>query len=91
MIYYHFVQSEIGRWQDKVRRTIIEEGDPSTSGKLISAVNKIMDQIKKDILKKVGLINSYTVVNKIASIQFKITFYGDILTSKITKPEHLMS
>ena len=50
---FKMLQQEIGKWQESVRRAIIAEADPGQTRTLISAVNKVMDGARKEIICKI--------------------------------------
>jgi len=47
------LQLEMVKWEEKIRRTVIEEAPSDCSGKLVTAINKIMMAVRKDIVAKV--------------------------------------
>jgi hypothetical protein len=42
------------RWQESVRRAIIEQAEPAASGRLISALNRAMEATRRDLLARGG-------------------------------------
>jgi hypothetical protein len=50
---------ELTRWQESVRRAIIEEAEPSASGRLISALNRAMEATRKEMLAGPGQRGPY--------------------------------
>jgi hypothetical protein len=44
----------VTRWQESVRRAIIEQAEPAASGRLISALNRAMEATRRDLLARGG-------------------------------------
>jgi hypothetical protein len=44
----------VTRWQESVRRAIIEQAEPAASGRLISALNRAMEATRRDLLARRG-------------------------------------
>ena len=42
--------TELTRWQEAVRRAIIEEVEPAVSGRLMSALNRAMETIRRELV-----------------------------------------
>jgi len=44
------LQQELTRWQEATRRAILEEVEPSASGKLTSALNRAMEAVRRELV-----------------------------------------